>query len=280
MKPSDGLLVDAAAQRETLTTVVGTVHVWHDRARAVKVWQGWVASRPPGSVTTLTPHGRARPRPRFLDRIWDRVRSPSAGMTNGSGAATPFDQTPPSVTSRLWLERPARWRVETTADEGEATGVLVIDGEHWDFGLVSRDDEGVERKESDNSSPLALHASVAGMIDVDDIVAKLDLEPAGTVVHAERNCYRLIGTLTDPDDFPVWPGDSYDLLLDSLMGILLRFEARSGGAPHAKAEFTEVVSGGKIPADAFAFGTSPMVLSCLGQRRRAGRASPPPPRTR
>lgn len=254
MKPNDELLVDAAAQRETLTTVVGTVRVWHDRARAARAWQSWVASRPPGSVTTLTPHGRARPRPRFLDRIWDTVRPPSAGMPNASAAATPFDQTPPRVTSRLWLDRPARWRVETTADEGEATGVLVIDGAHWDFGLVRRGNEGVERQESDNSSPLALHASVAGMIDVEGIVAKLDLEPAGTVDHATRNCYRLIGTLTDPDDFPVWPGDSYELLLDSHAGMLLRFEALVGGAGYANAEFTDVSFGTTIPADAFDLG--------------------------
>ena len=260
MKPNEELLSDAAAQRLTLTSVEGTVRVWQDRARAAQAWQSWVASRPPGSVTGLTPPGRTPARFRFLDRIRGTVGSSSAGMTKGVRTATPFDETPPNITSRIWFDRPTRWRVETTADEGQATGVLVIDGGRWDFAAVRRDHRGAETQESGDTQPLTLHASVAAMIDADSILGKLTLEPAGMVVHAGRNCHRLSGLLIDPDDFPVWPADSYDVLLDSLMGILLRFEARSGGAAYARAEFTDVTSGRTIPADVFELGTSPKSL--------------------
>lgn len=258
MKPSDELLLRAAAQRKRLTTIVGTVRVWHDRAQAAKAWQGWVATRPSGSVSILAPQGPEGPRSRLVDRIRDTIRAPSAGITTRLGAPTPFDATPSNITSRLWLERPARWRVETTADDGGSTGVLVIDDERWEFGVVSP--KGVERQETDNSSALTLHAAVAGLIEADGILRVLNLEPAGKVVHAARSCYRLIGSLTDPSDFPVWPADSYELLLDVHIGIMLRFEARSGGAPYANAEFTEVAYGRAISEDAFALGAPPRSL--------------------
>jgi len=134
----------------------------------------------------------------------------------------------------------------------------VIDAERWDFGVVTP--KGVERQETDNSSALTLHAAVAGMIEADGILRVLNLEPAGKVVHAARSCYRLFGSLTDPSDFPVWPADSYELLLDVQAGIMLRFEARSDGAPCANAEFTEVAYGRAIPEDAFALGAPPKSL--------------------
>lgn len=113
--------------------------------------------------------------------------------------------------------------------------MLVIDGDRWDFGVVNRVDPGVVSHASDDPSRLTLHAIVAGMIDASIILGQLDLEPAGMAVHAGRRCYRLQGSLTDPDDSPVWPADSYDLLLDDQAGILLRFDASSGGAPFASA---------------------------------------------
>ena len=80
------------------------------------------------------------------------------------------------MTSRLWLDRPGRWRVETTADGGDATGILVRDGDRWDFEVVGSDEREGDPRESDGRLPLTLHAVVADMIDADRLLGLLNLK--------------------------------------------------------------------------------------------------------
>lgn len=248
---NDEILAHAAAQRDTLTTVIGTIRIWNDRTAAAAAWHRWVASRPPGSASALVRREPTRSRSTWVGRLMDRVRQQPLGSTGRQSAATPFDAAPSSITSSVWLERPKRWRAETRAEGGAETGILVIDGERGMFAVASRDDQGIERLEPGKTSPLGLHAIVAAMIDAEQVLGLMKVEPAGTAVHAERDCFRLVGSLVDPDDFPIWPAVSYDLLLDSEFGILLRFEASSADTRIAGAEFMNVRFGTVIERDVF-----------------------------
>ena len=94
---------------------------------------------------------------------------------------------------------------------------MVLDGDRGGFAVIGRDRQGVERVEPNAESPLGLHAN----------------------------------------DFPVWPADSYEVLLDRRRGILLKYTALLDSAPYAGAEFSEVAFDVELPDDTFSVTESP-----------------------
>ena len=239
------------AQLSVITTLIGTVQIWQDPPLADEALRRWVAGRPPGSVSPLSPQEAPGPLNRWMNVPPRWVRSRRDVSHESETSPKPFDAFPPKATSLIWHVRPDRWRVETTGEGGLETGVLVIDGGRGEFALASRSDDGTERMDAGKTSPLGLHAIVAGMIDAEQILGLMNLERAGAAVHAGRQCTRAIGSLLDPDAFPVWPADSYDLLVDNTSGIILRFEAGSAEGPIAGAEFTALRVGAPIAEDTF-----------------------------
>lgn len=247
----------AADQRARLTTIVGTVRVWNDREVAAGAWQRWIASRPTGSVRVLASYGPIRPWSGWTAWLANRIRRWPLGTSGRVSSATPFDVAPPRTVSSIWVAPPNRWRAETRAEGGAETGVMVLDGDRGGFAVIGRDHQGVERVEPNAESPLGLHAIVMGMIDAEQILGRLSLVSTGSATHQGRECYRLVGSLSDTDDFPVWPADSYEVLLDRRRGILLKYTAMLDSVPYAGAEFSEVAFDVELPADTFSLTESP-----------------------
>ena len=134
---------------------------------------------------------------------------------------------------------------------------MVLDGDRGGFAVIGRDHQGVERVEPNAESPLGLHAIVMGMVDAEQILGRLSLVSTGSATHQGRECHRLVGSLRDTDDFPVWPADSYEVLLDRRRGILLKYTAMLDSVPYAGAEFSEVAFDVELPADTFSLTESP-----------------------
>lgn len=175
----------------------------------------------------------------------------------GGRDLTPFDAIPERMVSSVWVAPPHRWRAETTIEGGAETGILVLDGSRSGFAVASRDPQGAERFEPNKESPLSLHGIVLGMIDGDETLDLLDLESVGMALHGGRECFQLVGSLRDSDNFPVWPADSYEVLVDRHRGILVSFTARLGTTPFASAAFSTVAFDVELPDDTFAVSESP-----------------------
>lgn len=236
--------------RSVPTTLIGTVRIWRDPESLNEAWRNWVGGRPPGSVAALSPHHQTR---RFsLDGLLaKRVGGLPRANRRDNPAQSPFDAFPPIAVSHVWHRQPDLWRTETTADEGSKTGVLVLRGARSGFAVASREKDGTYRLETAKTSPLTMHGIIPDMVQGNRVMTLLATQPVGVAVQAGRECDRLVGSLVDPDEFPVWPADSYDVLFHRLSGVILRIEAKSKGGPIAGAAFTEVVFDGPIEEGAF-----------------------------
>lgn len=232
-------------------TLIGTVRIWSDPPSLNEAWRRWVDARPPGSVGALSPGHDSR-RISLGGFLPKRVRSPSTPREHMEATPTPFDAFPAAAISRIWHIEPGRWRAETTAEGASETGVLVMDGDRNGFAVARRDVAGQYRMDLVKTSPLGLHGVIPDMVRGENILRVLTVESRGIGVQAGRKCARLVGKLIGTDDFPAWPADSYDLLVDQATGSILFIEAESEHQAIARAEFIEVAFGAPIDETIFA----------------------------
>ncbi len=188
----------------------------------------------------------------------ERLSGRSQGWHGGKAPTvppvSPFEAVPARLVCSVARALPDRWRVETRADEEPQTAILVTMGRRWWTGIRSAGPDGVDRIRPERTALPAAPGVLEAMLDASRILDQLTLEPLGEVTQAGRACVRLVGTHRDVEDYPVWPGDAYELRLDREFGVLLRFAARYGGAEAAVAEFGEVRFNVELPEAIFLTG--------------------------
>lgn len=241
--------------RDSFASIRGIVSVWHDPGRSADAWKRWADRQPPGSVTILerkVPMARARQ----ISQRWMQWRR-QVGRQPPSNEAV-LQRTGPIVParteqiSRVWMEKPWRWRVETTEPGGAETSLTVIDGPvwwTWDGHSDAVTNEGATVPER---TSVGLHVALGVMLDPSPIMSALSLQATGEDRLAGRDGLRVVGTPRNVLDDMLWPGaEAYDLLVDAERGVLLRFAARQGDAVYAATEFVELAFEEEFPADIF-----------------------------
>jgi hypothetical protein len=243
----EALLDEAAHHRVALRSLQATAAIWQDSASISARWQRLLQQMPKGSIGEFAPA-------RWSSRRW-LSRALALGGRVGQGkrdSAAGRGTTPSAFVSVVFREIPGRWRVETRADGESETSVLVINGSRsWSAAYESSSD-GNGPLHPPHSSFVGIHASIAAMLEPDDVLRRQLREVS--VENAEwekRQCFRLVGAIREIGDWAVWPADSYDLLLDRQFGILLRFAAIVDDAVIASAELSDLRFNAAIPDGLF-----------------------------
>ena len=225
--------------RDRFSTLRATVRTWRHVDRANEAMNRWAAQQPRGSVAVL-------------------------GVSGAHGSEP---ERPQSIveeqTSRLWLQKPSRWRHETDLAHG-GTQVKIMDGDLWwvyDPRNGARTNEMADQPERMRTG---IGHALTLMLDPSVIIPGLSMEPLGRRVHAGRDAVAVRGLPrplhTERAGPELWPGaDEYELLVDAERGVLLRHAAGMDGEEFAGNEITSVVFDEVLLDDVFTFTPPPGV---------------------
>lgn len=189
-----------------------------------------------------------------------RDRAVAADNSNAPGG---LDHEVRETVSRLWIEKPDRYRLERLRlpSSGVRLQPAVIVQSGRDRWLL---EEGRAVKSTMDASfygTIEFH----GLLWPHWVVQKLWLDHVEPASAAGRSGFRLSGTHHDDwDDSPMsrWPerGTEYEIVVDGERGIILRLEARFEGVTFNLIEVRHVEFDPVLPASTFVFTPPPGVL--------------------
>lgn len=208
-------------------------------------------------------------------RMDDLIAARAAGYSPGSfapvrGGVTGSPATD-SVVEYFWLvwwNKPAQWRYEQHRSN-ERGLVSVIDGDRWWYRVPSGEIYTSAAPVNAKASSM-LHEVSSNLMDPDravnhvtfldpsPLLGSLMFEIIGHVTHLGRDALRVRAVPRPGRDALVDPlfwetGDEFELLVDHQRGVLLRYEARSGGETFAVAVAEHLVFDEPLAQDTFVF---------------------------
>lgn len=236
-----------------LDSAQGTMRLEYEATRGRLAWDAWAHGHPAGSVVEL----RERP-------------GANATRTEAPGGSVREELV------RFWMAKPWRWRVERlpvgVLDPSAATEQLhIVDGARW--WLWSRGNDAITNAHAADPEQVqsgGVDQALTILLDPAPLSGTLRMTVTGASDHLGRPGDLIEATPRDTQIDPgLWPGaDSYTLMADGQLGILLRAEARLAGERFALSEFTALELDGSIPEERFAFQPPPGVhVRSLPERR-------------
>jgi len=201
---------------------------------------------------------------RAMERGAERARARGSGVSmlrvgpRSSEEDAEARQVSESI-SRLWLD-PGRDRVRIERSDPHGDFYSVRVGERW---WSYHPIQGAISNEDDPSVHLGSTDDVGALLDPALLLGRLDFEPIGERMGAEREGIVVRATLRELED-PHRQGhylpegaDDFELLVDVERGILLRLEARLDAGPFMILELTEAHFDETFPDDVFVFRAPP-----------------------
>lgn len=188
-------------------------------------------------------------------RTWRRPREEMAALerTGGTGYAAIGGPAPEEMieTLRLWLQPPDRIREER--ETGSVTRTTVQRGDVW--WTVDTDGDAMTNADDPEVSTGA-GEDAQWLLDPAGLMGALVLTPLGRGEVAGRPTLRARGIPRASDDeegmiLRIGGADEYVLDVDAERGVLLRVEARAGGAAFLILEVTEIAFGERFDAAVF-----------------------------
>ena len=183
------------------------------------------------------------------------ARVATAGVLGGDGNEDDSDRTSEAFES-VWLERPARLRIECQV--GEAVQTTVRDGSRqWFYSPWS----GASESEADGSAYEGMLTPLLRPLPAMAALGKLEL--VGEAVVAGREGVRIsalprVNTASVTLIAPGEPsGDEVEFVLDRERGLVLRRESRLEGEPFRVLEFTELELDQPLDQQVFVFSPPP-----------------------
>ena len=189
-----------------------------------------------------------------------RVPPPNVGQPDRAALSRADDEPGPeapqlmATVSRLWVERPSRFRQED-GPEGQATtsSVVVIDGDHW---WRYYPGSGVSSNDGDPSSGLV--PSLAILLEPSELLSEVELSVVGPVTVAGRAGIEMTATPCPLLRFPAssysWltrGADQLQLVIDAERGLLLRLVRMAGGQRLEAQEVLDVTYDQVLPRQLF-----------------------------
>lgn len=192
-----------------------------------------------------------------MERYAEALRAAGHGVAiDRYGSSSETEPETAEEVARLWLERPARCRVERTARNGHEEHVLVDDGERvWSFSPWAG---AVVYASSGGGCGFELQADAAGLLGRYELAVRGEAECAGRrgvlVDAVERAVDERLASC--PQLLPVG-ADRHELVVDAERGVVLRATSFLDGEPFQTTEVVEIAFDEEFPAETFAFSPPP-----------------------